>query len=314
MAAKVSPVAPYHAAFAWIGLATLGAAAARRPGFLRFLPGALVALTALDLTGAFFITRHRVYSDKPSVVAAGPVQPLTDLGAGGFARTIAAMNNTNLYDRRPVFVSYASMRNYIQEHWGLDRLLRPFVLGSQRVWFAADVPTVPPTIPAYEAFVRHAHAVGAMPVVRHERADLIQLDTGVTPEAVEAINHAPPAQALDCRVLAYRDNDLALRVTCPTAGFLLVTDRWARSWQATVDGQPTPVDGGNFLFRLVRVHAGENLIAMRYDVSWVYALVVLSWGTLAVVAGGTLWTLRRTREVPVATLVGEEPLPLGATA
>ena len=308
VAAQVSNLAPYHAALAWIGTAALCTAAARWTGFRRLLPTALVVLTALDMTGAYYLTHFRVYRNKPSVVASGPLQPLTDLGAGGYARTIAAISNENLYARRSVFVSYTAMRNYIQEHWGLDRLLRPAVLGPQRAWFAAGVPTVPATIQTYEAFVQHAHAVHAMPVVRHERADLIGPGTGLTPEAKNAIANAPLAQPLDFQVLAYHDNDLALHVTCPTDGYLLVTDRWSRSWQATVNGRSVPVDGGNFLFRLVPVQAGENLVAMRYEVSWVYALVALSWGTLALVAGGSLWTLRRKKEAAAVAVIGVKPV------
>ncbi len=308
-AARLSPLAPWHAGLVWVGLAAFCAAAVRWAGFRRFLPGALVALTALDLTGAYALTGHVAHQDKPSVVAAGPVQPLTDLGPDGFSRTIAALYNTNLYDRKPVFVSYTAMRNFSQEFWGLDRLLRPYVLGPQRVWFAAHVPTVPATPEVFEKFVQRAHAMNALPVVRQERASLLAPGAGLTLDALDALAAAPAAQPLDCRVLAYHDNDFTLQVTCPTDGYVLVTDRWSRSWQATVNGRPVPVDGGDFLFRLVPVQAGENVIAMRFYVPWVYALVALSWSTLAVAGIAALWRLRHPAAGAVPLPIGHGPVP-----
>lgn len=71
---------------------------------------------------------------------------------------------------------------------------------------------------------------------------------------------------------------------CPRAGWILVTDRWARSWRATVDGAEVPVLGGDFLFRAVRVHAGVNHVRFRYEPSSYLLLTAISWSTLAVVA------------------------------
>ena len=192
--------------------------AMRWDGFRRFLPGALAALTAVDLTGAYALTGRVAHQDKPSVVAAGPrAIRLIDLGAGGFDRTIAAHGTTPTSTTtgrcsRPTRPCATSST----EHWALDRLLRPYVLGPQRVWFAADVPTVPVSGEVFEAFVQRAHALGALPVVRQERADLLHPTSGLPPAAaIEALLHAPVAQGLDCQVLAYHDNDLTLRVTCP---------------------------------------------------------------------------------------------------
>ena len=206
------------------------------------------------------------------------------------------------------------MRNFSQEFWGLDRLLRPYVLGPQRVWFAADVPTVPDTPEVFEKFVQRAHAMNALPVVRQKRDSLLHPGVGLPADALAALAAAPAAQPLECRVLAYHDNDLTLSVTCPADGDVLVTDRWSRSWQATVNGHPVAVDGGDFLFRLVPVHAGENVIAMQFHVPWVYALVALSWGTLALVGIVALWKLRRPVERTSAPSAGLAPVAVPAVA
>ena len=308
LAAQIPLAAPWHLASVWLGLTAVCTAAAHWTGFRRFLPGALVVLTALDLCVAYGFTGHVAYRHKPAAVADGPIQPLTDLGASGFNRTIAVQHNSNLYTREPMFVSYTAMRNYFQENWGLDRLLRRGVIGSQRVWFAAGVPTSPATSEAYAAFQQHAHAINALPVLRQTRASLLQPGTGLTAAELAAINTAPAAERLDFQVLAYHANDLSLQVACPKDGFLLVTDRWSRSWEATVNGRPVPVEGGDFLFRLLPVKAGKNLVRMQYRLAWFYPLLILSWSTLALVGTCALWTLRRPRLAAGVIPVRQEPV------
>ena len=73
----------------------------------------------------------------------------------------------------------------------------------------------------------------------------------------------------------------------------MLTDRWSRSWKARVNGQVARVDGGDFLFRLVPVTAGENVIEMEFKPLGRWPLLILSWGTLAVVGSVSL---RRRRQ------------------
>jgi uncharacterized membrane protein YfhO len=80
----------------------------------------------------------------------------------------------------------------------------------------------------------------------------------------------------------YEPTRLALDVEAPSDGWLLVTDRWSRSWRATVDGEHAPIWGGDFVFRAVRVHAGANRVEFRFEPPAWRALVVASWGTLLV--------------------------------
>ena len=69
----------------------------------------------------------------------------------------------------------------------------------------------------------------------------------------------------------------------PEAGWLLVTDRWARGWRATVNGRPQDVSGAAFVYRAVPVVAGPNTVRFSYRSSAFPLLVVVSWGTLVVV-------------------------------
>ena len=94
---------------------------------------------------------------------------------------------------------------------------------------------------------------------------------------------------MPAQVVSYTPNNLKIKVPCPTDGWLLVTDRWAAGWRAKVNGIPVEVFGGNFIFRAVRVSAGENIIQFYYPQALYFALVLLSWTTLVAVFAIPQW-------------------------
>lgn len=51
----------------------------------------------------------------------------------------------------------------------------------------------------------------------------------------------------------------------PGGGVLLLNDRWHEHWNATVDGQPTPLLRGNMIMRAVPVGAGSHVVEFRHD-------------------------------------------------
>jgi hypothetical protein len=74
----------------------------------------------------------------------------------------------------------------------------------------------------------------------------------------------------------------------PREGWLFVGDRWARSWQAQVNGAPVELDGANLVFRALRVPAGPLHVEMRYRPRFLF-LVWPSWLALLLALGVTLW-------------------------
>ena len=128
-----------------------------------------------------------------------------------------------------------------------------------------------------------------MPLVIHRRDDLGATDAAqaLDPEAHRALEAHPGARRIPAEVVAYEPNVLHLQVDCPEEGWLLVTDRWARGWRATVNGKEVEVWGGNFVFRAVPVVRGPNDIRFRYHPFGFPGLLVLSWGLLAVVMLGS---------------------------
>ena len=74
------------------------------------------------------------------------------------------------------------------------------------------------------------------------------------------------------------------------SGWLLVTDRWAPGWRASVNAQSVPTLGANFIFRAVPVRRGENVVRFTYRPAGYPWLLVLSWLTLGVVVA---WSFQR---------------------
>jgi len=90
-------------------------------------------------------------------------------------------------------------------------------------------------------------------------------------------------------VVKYDPDELIFRVDCETEGWLLLTDRWARSWQAEINGAQAAVYGGNFIFRAVRVSSGRNEIKFTYRPAGSPWLLILSWSTLMLVAASSFY-------------------------
>lgn len=86
---------------------------------------------------------------------------------------------------------------------------------------------------------------------------------------------------------------LVLRVHAPQRGFLHLADQYYPGWNATVNGAPTPILRGNFLFRLVEVPAGDSVVEFRFAPMSVRLGAVVS--LLSVLAVITLAFVTRPR-------------------
>jgi hypothetical protein len=59
-------------------------------------------------------------------------------------------------------------------------------------------------------------------------------------------------------------NSISLQAQMREAGYVVLLDRWDPGWQATIDGQPSPVLVANHMFRAVRVSSGAHKIDFNY--------------------------------------------------
>jgi hypothetical protein len=204
--------------------------------------------------------------------------------------------------------------------------------GHERLWFSPAVVEAPLTDEALALLAQETASRGAPVLLHHTREAMLDRasqagafgrTTGgppvsgqgddTVPLEIEAIRRAPSAVRVPFEVQAYRANDLSLKIVCPSDGWLLVTDRWSRSWHATVNGVEVPIDGGNFFFRLVPVRAGVNVVAMEFCPFLLWPLLTASWATLLAVAlAAGLRALRRgAARVPVFSTT---PLPCAVSS
>lgn len=197
----------------------------------------------------------------------------------------------------------STMKNRFHRDFHERRVLRDMGLGADRIWFAKDAAIVAPSSQAYGALVIRSEQQGVPVIVVHPAAQMArisEISSATTPEVGElmAVSNSPPAQKIPVQVLNYTPNDLTLKVSSPESGWLLVTDRWAAGWRAKVNGEPVEIYGGDFIFRAVRVRAGENTIEFYYPQPLYFALVLLSWGTLVAVFAMPKLKAKRTNCLP----------------
>jgi hypothetical protein len=92
----------------------------------------------------------------------------------------------------------------------------------------------------------------------------------------------------------------------------MITDRWAASWRATVDGADEPVQGADFLFRAVWVRAGKRVIELRYRpvlVPWLLAASVTALMAVAAASAGGGLRGRRARRASAELPLVSTPAP-----
>jgi hypothetical protein len=296
-----------HLGVVWFGLAALSYL--WKAGWLdarRFL-ALTAALACVDAVGALHVSRPTI-SDDPSSwldTANAGYNSSVDLSRAGFARDLAppdslgpAINNRNLLAKEAVLDDYTTrivLRNRFQREMVADPVLSRMATGSRRMWFSASPVWLPPGDSAFRGFQRRVHELDGQPVLLlHSPEQMLELAPPNSPQPADP-DPAPALNAPGCVPAAltsvtYLPNLLSFHYDAPSGGYLLVTDRWADGWHATVNGQNRPVLGGDFVYRAVKVDAGTNLVQFQYYPNGFRPLLALSWGTL-LVAG--LWQIRR---------------------
>ncbi|MDE3089931.1 MAG: YfhO family protein, partial [Chloroflexota bacterium] len=63
----------------------------------------------------------------------------------------------------------------------------------------------------------------------------------------------------------YESERVRLLVTTEQPGYLILADSWYPGWNAFVDGQPTPIQRADVLFRAVRIEPGTHSVVFEYQ-------------------------------------------------
>jgi hypothetical protein len=287
-------------AIAWMGAIGISIAALAAPRARRYLPALLVALAIADGLTSFSLASRATVSGKIGArevwdhINAAHISSLDQTPAGlhrdlQFTRWPDNYpNNHNVPMRVATFKGYDVMTNRFKDDFINHPVLLDMSIGSERVWFAKNAAILPPEDSNYAAFVRRSEEVGAPVMLIHPSQKMTDIRVRSLQQSEDLqgpgeILRLAPAQRVPIDLLRYTPNQLELQVRCPGAGWLLVTDRWAPGWSARVNGRRAEVFGGDFIFRAVRVSAGQNTIRFSYRPAGFPLLLILSWGTLAAV-------------------------------
>jgi hypothetical protein len=304
---KVLRLGTAHALLVWIGLAVLLWACAFRPRTRAWAAPVLVVLAGMDAAMTVTITERHVFEtgsfqqkmwaqlaelhersmNLANHLARGYKRPL-DVDVPWFDTDIKTA-----VLKRPILDGYTALTNNLWTDFVGTPALRGIAEGPDRFYFSPDAPLVAPTHAAYEAFKERGRDPRSPPIFLHARADMRTVDRyqpypALDGPAAQIVHASPAAVPTPVRIVRYRPEELQLEVETPSPGWLLVTDRWAQGWEATVNGRPAEIMGADFFFRAVHVDQGRNEVRMVYRPLGMPWLLFLGWATLVAVLVGSL--------------------------
>jgi hypothetical protein len=228
--------------------------------------------------------------------------PVSDAGI-----SCDSLNNDQLVTKVPVLNAYATELNYFHQEISGNPVLANMATGASRIWFAREALEAKPSKGNFAALAEIASRTASVPLLVQTPVELMAQnieagdddnDTGLSSKLATA----QPLERVEVKSLIYRPDQLSFEVDTHTAGWLLVTDRWARGWSAEVNGVSTTVFGGNFIFRAIKVAAGHNQVTFNYKPMGLPWLVVVSWTTLGLISLNAIMKYRNgtDQDLPIA--------------
>jgi hypothetical protein len=247
---------------------------------------ALVLIFTAEGIHALAISRPQMLGDGPELRAAWKRaeegrRSSPELGEAGLDRLYQPKvanwpTNINTLTKRPTFKNYDPFHTPIYSRWVLTPALHNSILGRDRFWFSSTAVVAPADDATLSLLEAEFSRRGAPIVLLHE-ANAQMPNAG-------RLQSLPNAERIGLEDVIYEPNRLAFSIDAPTAGWLWVTDRWAPSWTATLDGDPIDIAKANLLFRAIRVPAGRHRVDFHYSPVGLTGLVFISWAVLALVA------------------------------
>jgi uncharacterized membrane protein YfhO len=89
-------------------------------------------------------------------------------------------------------------------------------------------------------------------------------------------------------------NRVTIDVDADGPTWLLLSDVWYPGWEARVDGVPTAIWRGNYLFRAVPIPAGGHVVEFSYRPQSFLVGMLLAAAAVLGLAGAGLWSRPRS--------------------
>lgn len=168
--------------------------------------------------------------------------------------------------------------------------LRPIARYGRSSWILAVDDT-----PAPAAFVAERVRAARSPEAARDEA----FSKGFEPGHDASIEGAATGGAAGrCDLSRATPSSVTLRCAAQTAGYAVLTDRFAPGWRATVNGAPAVILRADGMFRAVAIPAGASRVEMRYATPRLGAGLALS--ALSALAAAWAWR-RRIGQSPRAS-------------
>ncbi|MCU1295596.1 MAG: hypothetical protein JWP08_4446 [Bryobacterales bacterium] len=294
-----------HLMLMWFGIPALALLAQKTAASPRLLSGILLAAAAGDSLTTLYIARPTLYTDANRswwmTVDTRHVQSL-DLTSNGLLRQLdpppelaTFQNNRNSVLKIPTLQGYLTMSNRYHAQMAVDPTLSYMALGKSRFWFSAQAIETLPDVASFTLFGEDVRKNGRPVIFLHSPQQMRELSHYEQAPPLTVLDQsqsgraAAAASAVTVSELSYRPNWLSFKYRAPSAGWLLVTDRWAPDWELTVNGRPRKLYGADFVFRAVPVESGTNDILFRYRPHLFFWFLGISWGTLLLLSSAELW-------------------------
>jgi Bacterial membrane protein YfhO len=263
----------------------------------RLLLVGLISIAIYDATSALKMSAPTMYSAATApwwqIMTSRHIQSL-DLTPNGLTRVLFPpdelgryQHNRNVVLKIPVFANDTGMVNEFFQPYVADPVLNQLAVGAQRTWFSDDPVWLPHSQKTFGEYVKASHILGIPPLVLQLSGGMPRASGSTAAvsehDSQDWAQSAHPLSRASIDLLKYFPNRLSFSYNASKDGWLLVTDRWAPYWKATVNGGSVDIQQGNFLFRAIPVQRGENTVVLHYEPRGYVGLVILSWGTIVIV-------------------------------
>lgn len=126
----------------------------------------------------------------------------------------------------------------------------PYAMGN--AWFVENVKYV-------ENANEEIESVGTVPAEETAFVDV------KFKEVLGGIEKAYKDSASTIRLVAYEPNELKYEVSTPNEGVVVFSEIYYPGWQAYIDGKETEHGRANYIFRAMKVPAGDHVIEFKFD-------------------------------------------------
>ncbi len=193
--------------------------------------------------------------------------------------------NENMITKIPVYMNSLPLRNSFHICLENQKRFQSILFGEKRILFTPNAVNLPLNLNSLTQILYRSDAVNApvLAVSSEDSRDVDHYSVAFEKRCFVSLDETQPLKPLTYSLLKYSPTELSFRVDAPGNGWILVTERWANGWQATVNSAPEKVWPGEFAFRALPVEKGRNVISMKYHPKGIPLLILISWATLVLV-------------------------------